>query len=415
MKKILLSFSLATAAVLFAQDTCETAVDISAGGTFTVTQVNGTAPAQTCDGGANTQTAGEWYYYNNPSSTEYHEVFLTTNLAQNGGGDTRVQVYSGDCSGLVCEASGDDVSADNYLSEVTFLVPPMMTYIIAFDDRWDASGFDFEVTATSNTPDCSTNLPFNEDFESQTDFIACYTVEDLDGNGLAWISQQNLDLDMDGTIETFATNGSGGEDAPMENDYLISPSFNLSAGVQYDLTAHFSGWNQQTPTTQVLEALVLDGPSSSANVVATLFSTNVNNGTSFETLESSAFEETGSFTPSENGTYYIAFRASTSLTGTNGFVLLFDYNLSTSMSVNDVKSKNVTSVYPNPAIDVVNINLSDKFNADRTSVSVYDMNGKLVAKFPSVDEVNVLVLPKGVYVLEMSDGKLKETKKLIKK
>ncbi len=93
-----------------------------------------------------------------------------------------------------------------------------------------------------------------------------------------------------------------------------------------------------------------------------------------------------------------------------------DFKVTTSsMSVSDVKGKNVTSVYPNPAVDVVNINLSDKFNADKASVSVVDMNGKVVAKFASVDAVNVQALPKGVYVLEITDGKLKETKKLIKK
>ena len=65
-------------------------------------------------------------------------------MPQNSGLDTRVHIYSGTCGSLVCEG-GDDDSGDGFLSVATFNATTGTTYYIAFDDRWNDSGFDWEL------------------------------------------------------------------------------------------------------------------------------------------------------------------------------------------------------------------------------------------------------------------------------
>ena len=75
----------------------------------------------------------------------------------------------------------------------------------------------------------------------------------------------------------------------------------------------------------------------------------------------------------------------------------------------------MASVYPNPVVDSFNVNLSSKFNANEVSVVVTDMTGKVVKTFGAAESYNVSDLAAGVYVVKITDGKLTETKKIIKK
>ena len=151
MKKITLSLiALFSVILVNAQNDCGSAIATSAGSSYTVTSVSGTAPGT--DGyGSTVVTAAEWYSYTN-STTMDELVTFNTNLAVNGTGDTRISVYSGTCAALTCYAGNDDVDDTNYLSTVSFIAEAGSTYYIAFDDRWEATGFDFEVTASNNIP-----------------------------------------------------------------------------------------------------------------------------------------------------------------------------------------------------------------------------------------------------------------------
>ena len=131
-----------------AQNTCDTAVEVTAG-LHTVDAVDGTEiPLPVCSTNGEGATAGEWYAY---TPTNDHYVTVTTDLEQNAGGDTRIQVYEGDCGDLVCK-SGDDDSGiieggggNSYLSITSFSALAGETYYIAFDNRWNSSGFDFMI------------------------------------------------------------------------------------------------------------------------------------------------------------------------------------------------------------------------------------------------------------------------------
>lgn len=407
MRKILLSLLVTATGVLWAQDTCETAVAVT-DGTYTVAAVDGTAPTLSCNTGDG--TAAEWYSYTN-TTDDYLLVTINTDLTVNEGGDTRVSVYSGDCSSLVCVGGADDTDT-NYLTTLEVLFPAGETYYIAFDNYWSDEGFDFEMSSVVYELDCSTSIPFTEEFDDSITFDNCYTTEDVDGNDISWTSQQNLDLDGDGTIDTFATNGSGTTE---ENDYLISPAFDMEGGTTYGLTAHYNGYSQEDTSVQYMTAVLLDAPNSSANVVATIFEpVNVTNGV-FETLETEAMESTGTFTPETDGTYYVAFIATTVEDHTSGFILLFDYTITENLSVNEVELASISAVYPNPTRDIVNIRLAEDFDAAHTTITLTSVTGQTIGKFTQVEQINVAKLPAGVYLMTITDGNKTERKKLIKK
>jgi len=145
MKKLLLlALLFLTNVVLNAQDTftCNEALLITAG-QYTVSGIDGTElPTPICAANGAGATQGKWYKY---VPTQDYSLTVSTDLTANSGGDTRFHVYTGVCGSLVCHA-GDDDSGDGFLSIATFNVTQGETYTIAFDDKWSANGFIFELT-----------------------------------------------------------------------------------------------------------------------------------------------------------------------------------------------------------------------------------------------------------------------------
>lgn len=143
MKKItfllVLLFSLSLAV---AQTSCATAVTIALNSTTTApsfTGENGAAPTQLCGLTQGAGSKGKWYKY---TATQNSTITVSTFLAQNNNSDTRVIVYSGDCSALVCVDANDDYNG-SYSSQVTFSATTGTTYTIAFDNRFSNASFDF--------------------------------------------------------------------------------------------------------------------------------------------------------------------------------------------------------------------------------------------------------------------------------
>lgn len=107
----------------------------------------------------------------------------------------------------------------------------------------------------------------------------------------------------------------------------------------------------------------------------------------------------------------VILRYSTAPTGpcdafTYGEVEDYSVKISESLAVTDVKKNNI-SVYPNPAVDVINIsNVSSK-----TKFEIYNVGGQLVNQGTTDGKVNVSKLTKGVYILTVeSNGEKSQTK-----
>lgn len=326
MKKITFAFcALLTFQLGYSQSTCGSSEQINPGITSVATLM-GTAPTLICDEEPEA-TAGVWYTFT-PSSTGL--VTISSDLPANAGGDTNLMVYTGTCGALVCETFEDDVdlAGGNYLSTVQFLGNLGTTYYIVWDDRWEADAFIFELTI--ETPTCNDTAPYNQTFDDNSEFLFCYTTEDVDADGISWITQQDLDLDGDGTNETFATNGNS--TVGPKNDWLFSAGFTLTAGTAHQVISRFNTFGATASNAASLEAFMTDAPSSSAATQIPLFSqTGFTTQGEFATLESMAYENENMFTPATSGTYYIAYRSFGP--GESGFILLFDSNIDTTLSV----------------------------------------------------------------------------------
>lgn len=174
-----------------AQDNCNSAVLITAG-LHTVNAINGESPFPICSGGNSSANSGEWYQY---IPTEDAFVTVTTDLQQNSGGDTRFHVYSGTCNSLICEAGDDDAGTigNGFLSIDSFNAVQGTTYYIAFDNYWNASGFDFELIEGDPPPP----PPLSFDIQNISTNGSNLAVVDLNGDFLddiVSISSTNVNI-----------------------------------------------------------------------------------------------------------------------------------------------------------------------------------------------------------------------------
>ena len=158
-----------------AQNTCATAVTAVLGDYY-ISQVNGTeVPEPICSNGGEGATAGEWYSYTATTDTF---LTVTSDMPQNNGIDTRMQVYTGTCGALTCYA-GDDDSGSGNLAVVTMQVQAGTTYHIAFDNRYSDSGFTFRIMESGPPPPIG---GFTE--QSVSTIGMAYCIVDMNGDGL---------------------------------------------------------------------------------------------------------------------------------------------------------------------------------------------------------------------------------------
>lgn len=138
---IALFFSISIA---MAQGDCSTALPVLLGSTTTApafASETGAAPTIFCGLNNNNglPTKGKWYYY---TALQNNSLIISTVLPQNNNADTRIIIYTGTCAGLVCLAANDDYSG-GLTSQINFNAVAGTTYLIAFDNRYSNSGFDF--------------------------------------------------------------------------------------------------------------------------------------------------------------------------------------------------------------------------------------------------------------------------------
>ena len=152
MKKITLLLIIALSSQLIvAQETCATALPITAG-THVIDAINGTQiSTPVCAANGPGQTAAEWYTY---APTQNLTITVTSDLSVNICKDTRVHIYTGTCGTLTCITGDDDggIIACNsgntnaYLSTATFNVTAGVTYYIVWDNKWSSAGLTFQLT-----------------------------------------------------------------------------------------------------------------------------------------------------------------------------------------------------------------------------------------------------------------------------
>jgi hypothetical protein len=146
---------------------------------------------------------GIWYTFTPDANGE---VKINSALPQNiTNTDTRLSIFTGDCSNLICYKSNDDASTSVYLSTLTFPVLAGVTYYIQWDSYWDNSDFDFDFTFAAVSclkvynvyqPNSLTDTTATLNWEASQSTPAVYDVE----YGISGFVQGT------GTIVTTATN-----------------------------------------------------------------------------------------------------------------------------------------------------------------------------------------------------------------
>lgn len=292
----------------------------------------------------------------------------------------------------------NDVAANNY--NFTGLTPDT-TYEFYITANCTGGNGDSEQVgpiAFTTAYDCTTfTVPSVQTFDNENAFTSCYTTEDVDGDGLDWISQQNLDLDGDMVNETFATNANGASTTAMKDDWLFTPAFGLTAGTEYQVTSKFNVTGG-TPNAS-LEAFIVDAPNSGANQIATLFSnTGITTQGAFATLETMAYEEVNTFTAPSSADYYIAYRSFGA--GDSGFVLLFNSDIEATLSVNEFEQNSFTHSY-NKDLQTLNLESS---NLTMTNIEIYSILGQNVITRPlssTSESINISSLNDGMYLAKV--------------
>ena len=86
------------------------------------------------------------------------------------------------------------------------------------------------------------------------------------------------------------------------------------------------------------------------------------------------------------------------------------------VGVNEINEINEMNVYPNPATNIINIQLSEAKNSKIYLVSIYNMIGQIEKQFNwngAKTAIDLSNSPKGIYIVRVSNGKDNEFKKLI--
>ena len=185
----------------FAQDTCASALPITAG-LHVVAAVDGTnIPSPICANNGvipGTNGKGEWYTY---TPTQNYTVTVSTNITQNNPlRDTRFHVYTGTCGNLTCYA-GDDDSGANYSSVDVFNVIAGTTYIIAFDNRWSSTGFTFQLSEGPFVPTTPQRITYITQNIPTVNSSYNLCVVDMNGDrkdDIAGVSANNLKIHYQG-------------------------------------------------------------------------------------------------------------------------------------------------------------------------------------------------------------------------
>ncbi|WP_299683044.1 FG-GAP-like repeat-containing protein [uncultured Dokdonia sp.] len=225
MKKLLLYTSLLCIPLgMHAQQDCANAVPVTVG-TYTVDGIDGEAPTPVCTTETTDQAGnGEWYIYTAPAGDDVF-VTVTSDLEVNSGGDTRVQVYSGNCGNLNCIVGDDDAGnvGNGFLSVASFQAIAGESYYIAWDNRWSSAGFDFEISEADAPP------PGQLTFTAQSTTTSGSRIAMVDMNGdylddLVSVSASNININYQ--LETGGFNTVNITTTNADN----TPSWSLAAG-----------------------------------------------------------------------------------------------------------------------------------------------------------------------------------------
>ena len=346
-----------------ANDLCDNAEPIGCGDVLSGTTINATddtAAAPDCD--TTTSAPGVWYIYEDTSGLITD--LLVSTCSGNTDYDTKISVYTGDCSSLplTCVAGNDDsANCTDFQSEVEWQSDGNTTYYILVHGFNGAQG-NFDISLT-----CTIVPPPNDDIADAIDlnqFDCPWTDEDVAMPGATTEAGTPADCDINGANGVWYTF------TPIA-DGFIRGTVASPAGIT---SVTFYSAPDETSTED--ELVLVDW------------------------FENQCFPNTTARIPIVAGQSYYCF-----VVNSGGITDIVFEECDDTLGTSDVIIEGF-SYYPNPAIDVVNLSAAQTIE----KVEVYNMLGQKVLdqKVNAVSsQINVAQLTQGTYLMQVSvDGKV---------
>lgn len=210
-----------------------------------------------------------------------------------------------------------------------------------------------------------------------------------------------------GTGLIFSNNASPAAPAAV-NRWMFSPAFSLQANSVNTITFYVRCLGAAPLPAQNFK-LTVGGAASIASQTTNVYSTT--------TLANNAWTQiTATYTPTTTGVYYFAFNHISATTQASAMSLALDtFAISSVLSNNEFQTNQLT-VYPNPTTDFLNVKTNNSDTINR--VQVVDLNGRQVMtkSFNNVSDaqINVNDLSAGMYLINITSGENRVTKKFLK-
>lgn len=194
------------------------------------------------------------------------------------------------------------------------------------------------------------------------------------------------------------------------NSILNTPPFFLTAGTTYKIS-FYAKKNWQAARDYSVSINHSKGNTSSAEPLNYIFS--------FGNTNIDYTKYSGLFTPTETRPYYFKIRATTmyldpTLNLSSSAFIMDDFSveIENSLNINET-SKPKTTISPNPAKDIININSSNRIleiailTSDARLIKTYKVNSKNT-------QINIADFPSGTYFINLKGTKDTESHKIIK-
>ena len=300
---------------------------------------------------------------------------------------------------------GTAIDADFYLfitENVDHELPDEEVFWIAAAERADSLGVDV----------INTSLGYSEFDDPRYD----YTYEDMDGQ-TAFITR-GAQMATEKGIMVVVSAGNSGND---QWHYITSPAdgvdvFTIGAVDSNGIPAGFSSYGP-TPDGRIKPDV--DARGSWAAIIRTDGSIDFGSGTSFSSpimtgAMACFIQAYPNVNPMEvRQTVRESANHYNNPTDQMGYgIPNFEVAYNDLLAVEDVSSENTVSIYPNPASGILNIQSEKRIR----QIQLISVEGKIVKKYASANQLDIHLLPNGIYILkiQLENGKT-EVRKMVKK
>lgn len=336
------------------------------------------APAYTC--GAN-DALEFWYFQENTDQYNYSGVFISVGSddpEMNSGDFVEIQEFNASAPGGLSSEIWTKFEYD--LSSYDG-----QTIYVAFKFRGDIDSHKFyvdDMVLEDVSSACSLDIPYTADFSND----ACWVANDVNGDNVTWEYRTNI-CGADG----FAAPSS----SVVMDDWLFSPSFNLTSGTEYEVS--FMSGNNATNSTEKMDVFLMDSPDpATANKVQLYRDDVINDGECYSS-------DIQVVAPSGWTEYYIGFHGRSDADQGDLFVSDFDIIEAPTLVSQTVEDNNAN----NCDLTIVNGVSGDNWHQIRNSSNVI---AAINANGQSLGTVYVEMRDAGTNVDEYDDnGDLKKT------